>query len=312
VLPLVFSSRQVGHCEGKAPFAVKLRRRGPAARGAGPTAEDFARRANELLILRGYFHEIGRAVPWCSPRVSQRCAAALILGRRRQHLSADMNGARIGLAVLLIGALAAGFSFLRKEAIADSHRQARQLVVHYTLNRGDRPIIVVGDSIVEASTLPRTLCGHPIVNAGLNGASTASDLGTWLIEALDGRRAAAIVVALGTNDALTARSRQQFETSYIALLGELREVTDHLGVLAIPAIDVQGRVTIEMQTEAMNRINDFNAALPTLAGKGGATFIALPPMQNPHTIDGVHLNAAGYAAWDDAILQGVSTICNSH
>jgi lysophospholipase L1-like esterase len=223
-----------------------------------------------------------------------------------------MNGARIGLAVLLIGALAAGFSFLRKEAIADSHRQARQLVVHYTLNRGDRPIIVVGDSIVEASTLPRTLCGHPIVNAGLNGASTASDLGTWLIEALDGRRAAAIVVSLGTNDALTARSRQQFETSYIALLGELREVTDHLGVLAIPAIDVQGRVTIEMQTEAMNRINDFNAALPTLAGKGGATFIALPPMQNPHTIDGVHLNAAGYAAWDDAILQGVSTICNSH
>jgi lysophospholipase L1-like esterase len=223
-----------------------------------------------------------------------------------------MNGARIGLAVLLAGALAAGFSFFRKEAIADSHRQARQLVLHYTLNRGDGPIIVVGDSIVEASTLPRTLCGHPIVNAGLNGASTASDLGTWLIEALDGRRAAAIVVSLGTNDALTARSRQQFETSYVALLAELSKATDHLAVLAIPAIDVRGRVTTEMQAEAMNRINDFNAMLPTLAAKGGAAFIVLPPMPKPHTIDGVHLNAAGYAAWDEAILQGVSTICNPH
>lgn len=221
-----------------------------------------------------------------------------------------MNGARIGLAVLLIGALAAGFSFLRKQAIADSHRQARQLVLHYTLIRVDSPIILVGDSIVEASTLPRTLCGHPIVNAGLNGASTASDLGTWLIEALDGRRAAAIVVSLGTNDALTARSRQQFETSYTALLGELSKVTAHLAILAIPAIDVQGRVTAEMQAEAMSRIKDFNAVLPALAGKGGASFIALPPMPDPHTIDGVHLNAAGYAAWDEAILQGVSTICS--
>jgi lysophospholipase L1-like esterase len=223
-----------------------------------------------------------------------------------------MNGARIGLAVLLMGALAAGFSYFRKEAVADSHRQARQLVLRYTLSRVDNPVILVGDSIVEASTLPRALCGHPIVNAGLNGASTASDLGTWLIEALDGKRAAAIVVSLGTNDALTARSRQQFETSYLALLGELSKVTDHLAVLAIPAIDVQGRVTAEMQAEAMKGVNDLNAALPTLARNGGATFIALPPMDKPHTIDGVHLNAAGYAAWDEAILQGVSTICSAH
>ena len=223
-----------------------------------------------------------------------------------------MNRARIGLAVLLIGVLAAGFLFLRKEAIADSHRQARQLVLHYTLSRVDSPIILVGDSIVEASTLPRALCGHPIVNAGLNGASTASDLGTWLVDALDGRRAAAIVASLGTNDGLTARSTQQFEASYTALLAQLSKVTDRLAVLAIPAIDVQGRVTVEIQTEAMRRISDFNAVLPALAGKGGATFIALPPMRKPHTIDGVHLDAAGYAAWDEAILQGVSTICSAH
>ena len=77
-----------------------------------------------------------------------------------------------------------------------------------TLARFDDAIVVLGDSIVEASTMPRELCGHAIVNAGLDGASTTSDLGTWLIDVLDGKPVAAIVVSLGTNDALgAARSR---------------------------------------------------------------------------------------------------------
>jgi lysophospholipase L1-like esterase len=239
-------------------------------------------------------------------------APTLTLDRQDSISVKDMNGARIGLAVLLIGALVAGFSFFRKKAITDSHRQVRQLILYYTLSRADNPIILLGDSITEASALPRELCGHPIVNAGLNGASTASDLGTWLIEALAGRRAAAIVVSLGTNDALQARSTQSFETSYAALLAQLAEVTGHLSVLAVPGIDVQGRLTADMQAEAMSRINDFNAVLPALAAKGGAAFIALPPMPSPYTIDGVHLNATGYSTWDKAILEGVSTICAPH
>ena len=258
-------------------------------------------------------------MPWCAKRLAKHArptlrsgAPALNLDGEDLNLGASMNGARIGLAVLLIGALAAGFSFFRKEAIADSHRQARQLIVYYTLSRVDSPIILVGDSITEASTLPRTLCGHPIVNAGLNGASTASDLGTWLVEMLNGRRAAFIVISLGTNDALMAHSTQAFETNYAALLAQLAKVTDHLAVLAIPEIDAQGRVTETMRAEAKGRIDGFNAVLPALAVGGGATFIALPAMSTPYTIDGVHLNAAGYSAWDEAILKGVSTICGSH
>ena len=226
-------------------------------------------------------------------------------------LGGDMNGARIGIAVFVIGALAVGLSYLRKETVADSHRQARQLVLRYTLSRLDQPIVIVGDSVTEASTPPRAVCGHPIVNAGLNGASTNSDLGTWLIEALDGRRAAAILVALGTNDALLKHSTQDFETRYTALLTQLAAVTDHLAVLGIPPIDVRGRVTAELQSEAMKGIDAFNAVLPALAAKGGAAFIASPPMPVPHTIDGVHLDAAGYAAWDDAVLKGVSGACST-
>jgi len=235
-----------------------------------------------------------------------------IFGRRTQHLSADMNRTRIGLAVLLIGAVAVGFSYVRKQSISDSHRRTRQIILHYTLSRVDNPIIIVGDSIVEASILPRELCGHAIVNAGLDGASTTSDLGTWLIDVIDGRPVAAIVVSLGTNDALgAARSRPQFEANYRALLAQLSKATARVIVLAIPAIDALRRMTSDMQTEAMGRINDYNSALPELSEESGATFAALPPMPTPHTIDGVHLSAAGYQVWNQAVLQGASALCGS-
>ncbi len=222
-----------------------------------------------------------------------------------------MSRARIAIAVLLVGAIALGYSFLRKDAIADSHRQARQLVLRYTLGRVIDPIIILGDSLTEASTLPRSFCGHLVVNAGLNGASTASDLGTWLLEPLDGKRAAAIIVALGTNDALLGRSAKSFEADYSALLTELAKSSGHLVVLGIPAIEIRGNVTTEIVAGATSRIDGFNAALPALAARVGASFVPLPPMPTPHTIDGVHLDAAGYAVWDQAVLNGASAACAS-
>lgn len=226
------------------------------------------------------------------------------------------NVKAIALAVLAVAALAMGGSYFGKDAVfgadstADSHRHARQVALNHTLSRLDAPIIILGDSITEASTLPRSLCGHPIVNAGLGGAATNSNLGTWLIEALDGRRAAGILVALGTNDALMMHSTQAFEASYVSLLAQLKTVTDRLAVLGIPAIEMRGRVTAEMRDEAMRRIDALNAVLPAVAEKAGAAFVALPPMATPHTVDGVHLDAGGYAVWDAAVLTWVPRACN--
>jgi lysophospholipase L1-like esterase len=220
-----------------------------------------------------------------------------------------MNRARLGLAVLAIGALVAGISYFRKDAKADSHRYARQLILYYTLSRAEQPILVVGDSLTEASTLPRSLCGHSIVNAGLNGASTKSDLGPWLTDVLEGKRVAGIVVALGTNDALLGHSAETFAANYAKLLDELAKVTDHLAVLGIPAIEVRRWMTAELRDEAMRRVDAFNAMLPELAAKGGASFVPLPVMPAPYSIDGVHLDAKGYAVWDEAVLKGASSAC---
>jgi lysophospholipase L1-like esterase len=220
---------------------------------------------------------------------------------------------RIGLIALAVGVCSIAAILLTRthNAPAADHRRERQQVLYYTLSRIDDPIIVLGDSIVESSTLPRSACGHAIVNAGLNGASTASDLGTWLAAALADKRAAAIIVALGTNDALTsAPSEKAFEERYAALLGELSGLTKHLAVLAIPAVETRERVTAQMQKEIMASIDRLNAVLPDVAKRANATFLPLPEMPSPHTIDGVHLDAGGYRVWDKAIMGGAASVCS--
>src|SRR5262249_17478932 len=161
------------------------------------------------------------------------------------------------------------------------------------LSRVDDPIIVLGDSIVEASTLPRSACGHAIVNAGFNGASTASDLGGLLKPALANKRAFAIIVSLGVNDALTATpaSKQVFADRYASLVGVLSNLPRRVFVVEIPAVETRERLTADMEKQVMATVRDYRSVLPELAARANATFLPLPQMSSPFTIDGVHLNA---------------------
>jgi len=230
----------------------------------------------------------------------------------RQLPAARVNWTHVGLIILAMGTAAVCLTWARKPDVVDEHRHVRQLVLHYILSRTEDPVIVLGDSIVEASTLPRSICGHAIVNAGLGGASTTSDLGNWLSQALGSKRAALIVVSLGTNDALVsaATGRQSFGDRYGALLAQLSKLTPQLAVLEIPPVEAEGRVTDAMRNEVITTINDYNAALPDVARRSGATFVALPAMLRPSTIDGVHLSSGGYQAWENAVIQAAERICS--
>jgi lysophospholipase L1-like esterase len=227
-------------------------------------------------------------------------------------LGGDVNWMRIGLTALVLAIIVGFFSWPKRQADVDNHRASRQLILHYTLDRIDNPIIVLGDSIAEASTLPRSLCGHPLVNAGLSGASTASDLGAWLSGALPGKRAAMIVVSLGTNDAVASRRQEAYAANYSKLLAQLSAMASRVVVLAVPPIEARNKVSVDARNEFMRSIDGYNSALSDLARSAGTDFVALPQMPDPHTIDGVHLNAGGYSVWDAAILQAAASICTSN
>jgi hypothetical protein len=213
--------------------------------------------------------------------------------------------------VALIGCVAAcaWAAWPKRPVILDTHGPTRQLIISSTLARVDDAIVVLGDSIVEASTLPRSLCGHPVVNAGIGGASTASHLGSILRESLGGKRAALVVVSLGTNDAAIPHSVAQYRSNYRALLTELAALTPRSAIAAIPPPEAGLQ---EAKKVSVAVIDSYNAILPALAEEARTAFIPLPAMPEHHTLDGIHLNAAGYEVWDKAILSGIqSLLCKS-
>lgn len=218
-----------------------------------------------------------------------------------------MNGTRVALIAFVAACALAAWP--RHETIVGNHGPTRQFVIQSTLGRFDDAIVVLGDSIVESSTLPRSMCGHTIVNAGIGGASTASDLGSMLSASLAGKRAALVVVSLGSNDAVAPLSVESFRSSYRALLDELAGLTSRRAVAAIPppeiGLDQSNKISVAT-------INSYNAILPELAREAGAAFVSLPAMPSQHTIDGIHLNKAGYQVWENAIVTGIeSAVCKT-
>jgi lysophospholipase L1-like esterase len=213
--------------------------------------------------------------------------------------------------VALVGCVAtlAYAAWPKRPVIIDTHGSTRQLIIASTLARFDDAIVILGDSIVEASTLPRSLCSHPIVNAGIGGASTTSHLEGILKQALAGTRAALVVVSLGTNDAAKPYSVEQYSSNYRALLTEVAALAPRSAIIAIPPPEAG---LAESSKVSFALIDSYNAILPKLAEDAGASFIALPAMPAQHTLDGVHLNAAGYQVWDKAILSGIeAALCKS-
>jgi hypothetical protein len=238
--------------------------------------------------------------------LGEQCGSVVARGALARN-GWSMNWTRL----TLVGCIAAlvWAVWLKPPVTVDTHRPTRQLVISLTLSRMNDAVIVLGDSIVEASTLPRSVCAHPIVNAGIGGASTESNLDSMLEQSLGNKPAAMIVVALGTNDAALPNSVERYRSNYLTLLKRIARLTPRMAILAIPPPEA-GLGEARKVNAAF--VEGYNAILPEVAREAGATFIALPPMPQQHTIDGIHLNGAGYEIWDGAVLRGIDAdLCKS-
>ncbi|MET4307898.1 hypothetical protein [Bradyrhizobium sp. RT4b] len=79
------------------------------------------------------------------------------------------------------------------------HQDVREFIIRARLDGLDSPIIVFGDSLVEMAELPKSLCGKPVVNAGIGGSQT-SDFMRLVPKLLEHSKPSAVVIALGAND----------------------------------------------------------------------------------------------------------------
>jgi lysophospholipase L1-like esterase len=155
---------------------------------------------------------------------------------------------------------------------------------------GPQAVIFIGDSITERAPLPDHVCGHVVINAGIssldvaNYQKTLADIGDF--------RAAAIVVALGTNDSKIGHARD-FDVRYIELLATLARRSSRLVLVGLPPIEPNHKFSDFFDNTAHAAIN---AKIRLIAASASRPFVDLATAMpsGDLTVDGVHPSADGY------------------
>lgn len=178
-------------------------------------------------------------------------------------------------------------------ATSQDHSEVRQFVIRSQLAQaGENSIVFAGDSVTEGALLPAEVCGHRVVNAGIGGATASSYLRA--MRGIPEFRAAAIIVAIGTND---AAANDNFSRDYLELITALGTYADIVLLAGIPPIE-RGPVSAAFD---LKRAEDIDKKIERIAGD---RFIDLRAAMNSghDTIDGVHLSSKSYSLWMTSIL----------
>lgn len=219
-----------------------------------------------------------------------------LLGLERTPRAAGFAFARHRLLALLaivplaltFGSLA-GFAIGRVSALPPSYRDQRIAQIAADLRRVDGDyLLAAGDSHV-ARWRARELCGLPLVNAGLHGA-TAGDTDDLLAELALPRPPRAIILTVGTNDANRKRFREppeaiaRFSQAFRSLLRRLSHKADLVVVTGLPPMDV--RQAAGFSAEAAIGIG---AAAEASCRKSASCRVAGGFGEDDALVDGLHL-----------------------
>ncbi|PTM41182.1 SGNH/GDSL hydrolase family protein [Bosea sp. 124] len=204
---------------------------------------------------------------------------------------------------LIFGSLA-GFAIGRVSAPPSSYRDQRLAQITTDLRRveGDY-LLAAGDSHV-ARWRARELCGLPLVNAGIHGATTR-DTDDILAELALPRPPRAIILTVGTNDANRKRFRDppeasaRFRHTFRSLLKRLSHRTDLVIVTGLPRMDT--RQVVDFSAEA---IAGIGSAAETSCLSNASCRVAGTFADDDALIDGLHL-----ADYERAYRRIAPTLC---
>ena len=241
----------------------------------------------------------------------------------QQHLVATRRMSTIALVALscsgLLFAMGVGGGVQRWRARDigarefDGFRQVRIKTIQAQLDQVEGPyIVIMGDSHAERLYLP-SLCGLPVVNAGMSGATVSDVLD--LSRAITPRhKADALLLSVGTNDIWVKRSPETdhaedaFQKGLAALKSRLRMWSDRRALVAIPPV-ASGEVS-QFPRSAAER---YSGMLARSCEPESCVYLDLfagaqrPAGARSAFSDGVHLrNYAGFVrSWERELCVGL-------
>jgi hypothetical protein len=167
------------------------------------------------------------------------------------------------------------------------------------IRRTPDPVIVLGDSIVQGAPLPKWICGHAVVNAGVVGAAVGY-FERHAAELLGSSRPKLIVFAVGINNASPIAGKQ-FQSHYEKTVAWLSQ-TAPVAVATITPVR-SGNASALYDGKLVPSFNDVIRATPNVK----AVIDLNEPLSGANlTTDGIHLGAEGYTLWTKAMVDGVS------
>lgn len=180
---------------------------------------------------------------------------------------------------------------LPNPSASHEHFEARLAIIRSQLSRAKSPVIILGDSIVESATFPNDVCGHDIINAGV-GIGFFTRYAEIIARE---KEASLIVLAVGINDATVFAPRDRVDTFRQAYQAALRAIP---GPIAVATIAPSTSPSIDPML-----IEQFN----TVIRETGQPLIDVNKrIEAGMTVDGIHLNPAGYAIWTRSFIEGIS------
>jgi hypothetical protein len=188
------------------------------------------------------------------------------------------------LSVVLLAAFVASFSELGRvrkrfgevtRHVFHDHADVRLSVIRSAMAQERSPIVVIGDSVAERARFPAVLCGRPVVNAAIGGASL-EEL-TRLAKEINA--ASLVVIIAGTNNAGTG-----IEAPYTQLLNAVRP----------PKIAIAATFSTEV-----------NRAIIDASKRAMVAALDLPFSE----FDDVHPTPDAYRLWMPRLVEAISEEC---
>lgn len=175
--------------------------------------------------------------------------------------------------------------------------EVRTFTINSQISQARDPVVFVGDSITEAALLPATICGKPVINAGIGGATPSSYAA--IIKKyglLDNLKASLIIVALGTNNAQKIAPLSEFDLNYRSLLSALSHHSAKIILAGIPPIEAKALSAYF----DLSRVGKITQMIEAAAVEKNYPLISMPELMP--TTDGVHLTATAYEQWNNRII----------
>ena len=212
--------------------------------------------------------------------------------------------------LLILLALAAGTTALRAQPDSLDYRgdyyfAKRAQQEHETVH--SRNIVMLGNSLTERGAWADILQDSLVLNRGIGGDCVAGM--TARLGAIVAGKPRAIFLMAGVNDLIFSKiTPEALLGQYERLLDAIRTASPRTTVFIQSLLPLDEPQNEEYFAGKNARIEAFNTLLRETARQRGLDYIDVwnrmardGKMPAEYTVDGIHLNAAGYAVWSDVL-----------